>query len=263
MILGKIEAVCGAVGGLANEMARIKVGFDTEPFIEFSLCQYDNKVTSCTETELTIVSGDKQTGRVGLTLDLPLVVSAKIFADDGTEIPASDNQKVKFEVVSGGGSIVNYAEIDANSNASAYWTLGGEGEQRVRAVIVDMATGEEISQPVFFTANVKEIIYKVSVALSGDYSTSNMSVLGKNDSRYDSGSGHLEVSFPDEFKWDWVSIVVYSHGTVNVTVEFEVNGKLWRQYAGLVEGDGRLFVNIYPLQSDDLKLVYQDPSVFD
>lgn len=262
-VVRKAFMIYDAVKGVSNEIARIKFGFDSEPFIEFSLCQYENKVTSCTEAELTIVSGDKQTGRVGLNLDLPLVVSAKIFADDGTETPVNSNQKVKFEVVSGGGSIVNYAEIDANSNASAYWTLGGEGEQQVRAVIVDMTTGEEISQPVFFTANVKEINYKVSVALSGDYSTSNMSVLGKNDSRYDSGFGHLEASFPDEFKWDWVSIVVYSHGIVNVTVEFEVNGKLWRQYVGEIEGDGRLFVNIYPMQSDDLKLVYQDSSVFD
>lgn len=280
LILGKIEAVCGAVGGLANEMARIKVGFDTEPFIEFSLCQYDNKVTSCTETELTIVSGDKQNGSTRRVLASPLVVSAKIFDDEGNETPANDNQKVKFEVVSGDGSVATtYADIDTDSNASVDWTLGRVGEQQVKAVIVDRTTDEEISQPVYFTATAKEVVYKVSLDWTmGDFYYLRLSVLYNPvlTGWSEHNQNHLECGFLEEFdKYYDIQVSTLSGEIGEFYVTIDVNGKTWQRWRGFFKGDESLEVDgtyqrayikiINPYVAVDnlgVELIYEDSSVF-
>ena len=47
-----------------------------------------------------------------------------------------------------------YVSADHNHEAYTYWTLGEDGEQKVRAVVVDFATEKEISEPVYFTATL-------------------------------------------------------------------------------------------------------------
>lgn len=279
-IVGKAFIIYDAVKGVSNEIARIKLGFDSEPFVEFSLCQYQNKVTSCTETELTIVSGDQQNGSTRRVLASPLVVSAKIFDDDGTETPANDNQKVKFEVVSGDGSVATtYVDIDADSNASADWTLGRAGEQQVKAVIVDMTTGEEISQPVYFTATAKEVVYKVSLDWTmGDFSFLSLDVLNSSHltgwSEYN--QNHLEGEFLEEFDKYYDCQVSAPSGEIGeFYVTIDVNGKCWQRWRGFFKGDESLEVGGYyqrayikiinPYVAVDylgVELIYEDFSVF-
>lgn len=157
-LLNKINVVYNVLKGFSNEMARSILGFTTPYYIDFCICSYENSITSCTETELEKYDGDEQEGFPGQRLLLPLTVKTKVFADDGTEIERSSYQKVKYEVVSGGGSVseeIVGTETDSQL-ASTYWTLGDEGEQKVKAVIVDMVTGAEVSSPVFFTAKLRE-----------------------------------------------------------------------------------------------------------
>lgn len=157
-ILTKINVVYNVLKGFSNEMSRAVLGFTAPYFIDFCLCSYNYSITSCTETEIEKISGDDQEGFAEQRLLLPLTVSTKVFADDGTELERSTYQKVKFEVVSGGGSVSReIVGTEAGSNlASTYWTIGKEGEQKVKAVIVDMVTGVEVSEPVFFTARIRE-----------------------------------------------------------------------------------------------------------
>lgn len=157
-VLNKVNLIYNAIKGTGNELGRIIMGFKAPFFVDFCLCQYNNEITSCTDSEIEKVSGDEQEGFAGQRLMLPLVVSTKVYADDGTEIERSTYQKVKFEVVSGGGSVSDEivgTEIDTKT-ASTYWTIGEEGEQQVKAVIVDMVTGVEVSNPVYFTATIRE-----------------------------------------------------------------------------------------------------------
>lgn len=60
-------------------------------------------------------------------------------------------------------SITDIANIDngtfevaaySNNQASTYWTLGESGEQKVKAAVVDIITDKEISDPVYFTAEL-------------------------------------------------------------------------------------------------------------
>lgn len=156
--LGKVCVVYNVIKGFTNEMVRCYMGFASPYFIDFCLCSYDGAVTSCTRTDLEKVSGDNQTGFGGQRLMLPLTVETTVYADDGTEIERSSYQKVKFEVVKGEGSVEqSIVGTEAGSKfASTYWTLGESGEQEVKAVVVDMVTGVEISDPVYFTATLRE-----------------------------------------------------------------------------------------------------------
>lgn len=157
-VLTKINVIYNVLKGFSNEMSRVVLGFTAPYNIDFCLCSYNYSITSCTETEIEIVSGDNQEGFAGQRLMLPLTVSTKVFADDGTELERSTYQKVKFEVISGGGTVSRgIVGTEAGSKlASTYWTIGKEGEQKVKAVIVDMVTGVEVSEPVFFTARIRE-----------------------------------------------------------------------------------------------------------
>lgn len=157
-VLTKFNVVYNVLKGFSNEMARSILGFTAPYYVDFCLCSYNYNVTTCTESEITKVSGDEQKGFSGQKLLLPLVVETKVFADDGSEIERSTYQKVKFEVVSGGGRVSKeiVGTETGTKQASTYWTLGEEGEQKVKAVVVDMVTGVEVSQPVFFTAELRE-----------------------------------------------------------------------------------------------------------
>lgn len=145
------------IKGSSNALLRISWKMKAPQQIDFCLCLYDNEVTSCAEVELIKKeSTDNQAGFAGQALLVPLEVLVKANAEDGTLVE-TEYQKVKFEVVSGGGSISErIAGTDGDFFASTSWTLGYSGEQKVRAVAIDMVTGEEISEPVYFTATLNE-----------------------------------------------------------------------------------------------------------
>lgn len=157
-LFGRVNLVYNVLKGFSNEMVRCALGFTAPPSVEFCLCSYGGDVTSCTESLIYKVKGDEQTGFGGQRLNLPLVVRARVFADDGTEIERSTYQKVKFEVVKGGGYVSRriVGTSGESNEAQTYWTLGTSGEQMVKAVVVDMVTGVEVSEPVYFTATLRE-----------------------------------------------------------------------------------------------------------
>ena len=157
-VLTKFNVVYNVLKGFTNEMVRSVLGFTAPHFIDFCLCSYNYTITTCTESEITKKSGDEQKGFSGQRLLDPLVVETKVFADDGSEIERSTYQKVKFEVISGGGKVSKeiVGTEAGTKEASTYWTLGEEGDQKVKAVVVDMVTGVEVSQPVYFTAELRE-----------------------------------------------------------------------------------------------------------
>lgn len=156
--IGKFNLIYNAIKGLGNEAARVVWGFTAPRVVEFCLCSYDNAITCCTEIEIEKANGDGQTGFPNQRLMLPLTVSVKTTADNGSGITHSSYQKIKFEVISGNGNVeedIVGTDISTGT-AYTYWILGESGEQKVKAVAVDMVTGVEVSQPVYFTATLKE-----------------------------------------------------------------------------------------------------------
>jgi len=165
--LNKFNLIYNGIKGAGNELTRLFHGFAQPKYVEFCLCYYGGLISTCTTTSIDKYSGDNQSGFKNEELLLPLVVSVQTIADDGTEISRSAYQKVKFEVVSGGGS-VNGEIVNTNpqtGTAETYWTLGDSGEQKVKAVVVDMVTGVEISEPVYFTAELEQNDADVTIRL--------------------------------------------------------------------------------------------------
>ena len=157
-LLNKVNAIYNAIKGVGNEIARIRWGFEAPYQADFCLCLYNNEISCCTETEIEIHGGNEQNGYPGQKLMLPLEVLVKTTAEDGSSLTHSNYQKIKFEVVSGGGYVEEevVATNEQTGVAYTYWVLGEEGEQKVKATVIDMALGIEISQPVYFTANLNE-----------------------------------------------------------------------------------------------------------
>ena len=141
-----------------NAMARVAwwIGAPTE--IDFCLCYGNGMISTCSETEIYIVGGTNQEGYKNQRLLEPLQVLVKTKAVNGEYVRAY--QKVKFEVVDGNGSVSeSIVNTDEEGNASTYWTLGNGSAsdmQTVRAYCIDLVTNEPISEPVVFTATLKE-----------------------------------------------------------------------------------------------------------
>lgn len=143
------------IKGAANLALRLAYAFDAPETINFCLCYYENEITTCTEASLYKVDGDQQTGYANQKLLLPLTVYVQTLGDDGMYHESSSYHRVKFEVVSGGGEVeYELVSADNKNQASTYWFLGEEGEQKVKATVVDIITNKEISDPVYFTAEL-------------------------------------------------------------------------------------------------------------
>ena len=143
------------IKGAANLGLRLAYAFDAPETINFCLCYYDNEVTTCTEASLYKADGDEQTGYANQRLLLPITVYVQTLGDDGMYYESSSYHRIKFEVVSGGGEVeFDLVSADNNNQASTYWTLGESGEQKVKATVVDIITDKEISDPVYFTADL-------------------------------------------------------------------------------------------------------------
>ena len=144
------------IKGAANIALRLSFAVDAPNNISFCLCYYKNEVSTCTEADLLMVDGDSQVGYARQKLLEPLIVYVRTLGDDGLYHESSSFHRIKYEVVSGGGKVDNeLVSADENNKASAYWTLGEDGEQIVRVTVVDIITGEEISNPVYFTASIE------------------------------------------------------------------------------------------------------------
>ena len=141
----------------ANAAGRIAWFFTAPEDINFCLSSYSSGIHSCSEAYIDVVGGNEQEGEANQALLLPLKVRVRMLDEQGQEIP-NVYMKVKFKVVEGSGS-VSTEMVGTDSEASVYWTLG-EGEpgdiQKVEAFIVDVITGEQITEPVVFTAKLKK-----------------------------------------------------------------------------------------------------------
>lgn len=154
---GRAFKYLSIIKGGCNTVLRIGWRMKAPKEIDFCLCYYDGDVSSCSTVELVKKeSTDNQEGYAGQALLEPLEVFVKAHSEDGTLVETA-YQKVKFEVVSGGGSLSeDIVGTEGSYFTGTYWTLGDGGEQKVKAVAIDMVTGQEISEPVYFTATLKE-----------------------------------------------------------------------------------------------------------
>src|SRR2546427_3847368 len=107
-------------------------------------------------TGLAISSGDEQSGVAGQPLQQPVVVTV---ADGGGR--AVEGAQIRWEVISGGGTIPLFSYTDATGRASATWTLGLVGRtQTARASVPS-------SSPGTFTATAKGAATEL-VLIAGD-----------------------------------------------------------------------------------------------
>ena len=147
-----------AIRGSANTITRIVLRQNSPQTIDFRLCYNNETVSACTEVKLEKTGGDNQEGYKGERLLNALEVKVYTYADDGTLIEDRDNYyRVKYSVESGGGRLSWNEDIVSYGFATTFWWLGyEETEQKVRACVVDIATGQEISEPVYFTAKISD-----------------------------------------------------------------------------------------------------------
>jgi hypothetical protein len=153
----KILKYYSLIKGASNALLRIGWKIKAPEKVDFCLCYYNGEVSSCTETSLVKVEHtDEQRGFANQKLLLPIQVLVSSMASDGNYVESS-YQKVKFEVLSGGGSVSErITDTNETNFAETSWTLGDEGEQKVRAIVIDMITGQEVSNEVIFTAILEE-----------------------------------------------------------------------------------------------------------
>lgn len=145
------------IKGIGNAATRLAFAVSAPETFSFCLCNYDNQVTTCTEAGIEKLSGDNQKGYAKQKLMEPLRVYVKTIDEDGMYVQSSNYHRVKYEVTKGGGNVAaNLVSVSSDNTASVDWTLGESGEQEVRAVVVDIITEKEISEPVYFTASLEQ-----------------------------------------------------------------------------------------------------------
>lgn len=157
--LGRALRIYNLVKGISNIIDRIAYAIDAPKEIQFCLCYYNGEISTCTQTTIVkIENSDKQEGYPNQKLMLPLKVYVQTLGDDGLYYPSSSYHKVKFEVISGGGYVDEelVGTNESDRTASTYWTLGASGTQEVKVTAIDIITGKEVSEPVYFTATLKE-----------------------------------------------------------------------------------------------------------
>ncbi len=158
-IYGKILANAwgwyNKVKGAANATARITFALSAPEELNFCLCYYEGVISTCTNASLYISSGNNQVGYSDQRLLLPIKVYVQTIGDDDLYYSPSSYHRIKFEVVSGGGYVEDeYVSANNDKTAQTYWTLGEEGNQQVKATVVDVITNKEISEPVYFNASL-------------------------------------------------------------------------------------------------------------
>lgn len=142
--------------GSVNSSMLVYYSINQPKNVFFILNYEDGIVKAASSVALQKTGGDNQTGVKGQRLNLPL--SVKVLGNYVSDTQPFDAQalcKVRFDVVSGGGSLnAREVSVDDEGKASVYWSLGTDRDtdQLVRAVAVDVATGEVISDPVEFRA---------------------------------------------------------------------------------------------------------------
>lgn len=231
-----IQKVYNAGKGLSLIAIRATEALKAPSPITFNLCYY-SEITCCTNVTLTKVEkSDNQTGEPEKQLENPIEVLVTSIAEDGTPI-LNDYHKVKFEVISGNGSVANLiADINENGFAKTTWILGESGIQQVRAVVINSITNTEVSEPVIFTAKIKGIIVETGSAtnITATSATLSGTVLTSDDEESDSyGICYSTHNDPTDVDRNIVEATSNQDGTFSVTLSSLTTGTTyyWCAYA--------------------------------
>lgn len=145
------------IKGIGNAATRLAFAVSAPETFSFCLCSYNNQVTTCSEASIEKIRGDEQKGYANQKLLEPLTVYVKTKDENGMYVESSNYHRVKYEVTKGGGKVASdLVSVAHDGTASVEWTLGKSGEQEVRAVVIDIITEKEISEPVYFKANLEK-----------------------------------------------------------------------------------------------------------
>ena len=145
------------IKGIGNAAIRLAFAVSAPETFSFCLCNYNNQVTTCTEASIEKIRGDEQTGYANQKLLEPLTVYVKTIDENGMYVESNNYHRVKYEVTKGGGKVASdLVSVSRDNIASVEWTLGESGEQEVRAVVINIITEKEISEPVYFKANLEK-----------------------------------------------------------------------------------------------------------
>ena len=123
--------------------------------VKFGLYYYQGEITTATEASLAKYSGDGQEGLIGRRLNEPVRVKVTTIGSDGSEVAASNFHRVRFETdIRNGITLDDVVATDADGYAQTFWTLDSENyeTQYLKAVVIDIVTGEVISDEVIFSA---------------------------------------------------------------------------------------------------------------
>ena len=141
--------------GSINAVMRVVMRLESPDNVKFGLYYYQGEITTATEASLVKYSGDGQRGLVGRRLNEPVRVKVTTIGSDGTEVAASNFHRVRFETdVRNGITLDDVVATDADGYAQTFWTLDPENAetQYLKAVVIDIVTGEVISEEVTFSA---------------------------------------------------------------------------------------------------------------
>ena len=141
--------------GAINAVMRVTMRLDAPDNVAFGLYYYKGEITTATKASLKKYSGDGQKGLIGRRLNEPIRVKVTTIGSDGTEVVASNFHRVRFETdVRNGITLDDVVATDAEGYAQTFWTLDSENTetQYLKAVVIDIVTGEVISEEVTFSA---------------------------------------------------------------------------------------------------------------
>lgn len=159
--------------GGVNAAMSVYYSWNQPKFVYFILNHSNNVVRAARDITLTKVSGDNQSGFGGQRLLLPLRVKVSgTYKSTHTSVEPQVLCKLRFSIVSGGGSL-NAQEVylDEEGIGEVYLTLSRPAQQDnvVRAVAIDLATGEETSDAVEFHATADDSDVEGSVTVRLDW----------------------------------------------------------------------------------------------
>ena len=157
-ILKKVVAVYTvyqACRGAINAVMRITMRLESPDNVVFGLYYYQGEITTATKASIAKHSGDNQEGLIGHRLNEPICVKVTTIGSDGSEVTASNFHRVKFETdVHNGITLDDVVATDPDGYAQTFWTLDSDNNetQYLKAVVIDIVTGEVISDEIIFSA---------------------------------------------------------------------------------------------------------------
>lgn len=248
--------VYSTLRGSVNGAMRLYWRWQSPEQISFCLYYYEGKISTCAAASIIQARGDNQQGYENQRLLSPLELTIRtVSSNDGEPIDAVNFHKVKYDVF-GGGTINGETTGIINTeqdNISVYWKLGKKDqEQSVRMVVVDIVTGDEISEPYIFHATISDE-QDITFRLDWDKTLSRTDIdlhvydplghhiwyngttcscggwLDRDDRR---GPGPEHIRYPSAPKGTYLIKVHHydsdSHGVIGYTVTVYANDKMYK-----------------------------------